>query len=84
MQIRETWSITEERIKTFFLGQCDVKDLGNGCFAFGACMIRITALPLRQVGQLSFPQTRVEFSGPESDTDKIHQCFVLQFISAGG
>ena len=84
MQIRETWSITDERIKTFFLGQCDVRDLGNDCFAFGACMIRITALPLRQVGQLFFPQTRVEFSGPESDTDKIHQRFVLQFISAGG
>lgn len=84
MQISEIWSISDERIRIFFLNQDDIRQQGGGSFACGQCEIRLTPLPLRQVGRFRFPQTKVEFSGPEEDTVKLHQRFVLQFISAGG
>ena len=84
MQVNEIWSISTERIRTFFLEQHDVQPVENDCFAFGECKICITALPLRQVGQFCFPQTKVDFCGSEIDTQKIYQRFFLQFVSAGG
>ena len=84
MQITETWSISHERITAFFSGQEDLRAEGEGCFSFGRCEIRLTPLPLRRVGRFCFPQTRVEFDGPEKESDAIHRRFVLQFISAGG
>ncbi len=84
MQVNEIWSISAERIRSFFLKQHDVQHTENNCFTFGECKICITALPLRQVGQFCFPQTKVDFCGPEIDTQKIYQRFFLQFVSAGG
>lgn len=84
MQIKETWSISYERIAAFFFEQEDVQAERDGCYSFGRCEIRLTLLPFRQLGQFSFPQTMVEFTGPEADAEVIHQRFVLQFISAGG
>ncbi len=84
MQIQEVWSISSERIRAFFLAQNDVCRKGNDRFSCGQCGIDITPLPFRKVGGFRFPQTRVEFDGPEPDTEEIHRRFVLQFISAGG
>ena len=83
MQISEIWSITAERIRDFFLTQNDVRRNEDG-FSYGQCEIRLSPLPPRRVGRFRFPQTRVEFEGPEPDTEEIHRRFVLQFISAGG
>jgi len=83
MQIRETWSITAERIRAFFLSQNDVLEIEGDRFSYGQCEVCLTPLPLRQVGRFRFPQTQVEFVGPEGDTKTIHKRFVLQFISAG-
>ena len=84
MQISEIWSISAERIEAFFLAQDDVRRQGNDRFSYGECEIRVSPLPLRRVGNFRFPQTRVEFDGPEPDAAEIRRRFVLQFISAGG
>ena len=84
MQISEIWSISDERIRAFFREQHDVCQKGNDRFCCGCCEIRLTSLPLRRIGRLRFPQTKVDFSGPGPDTEEIHRRFVLQFISAGG
>ncbi len=84
MQICETWSITAERIRAFFLTQNDILQNEDNCFSCGQCEIVLTPLPLREMGRFHFPQTKVEFSGPDEDTKAIHRRFVMQFISAGG
>ena len=84
MQISETWSISYERIRDFFLSQSEIRQNGDIGFFYGQCEIRLTPLPLRQVGRFRFPQTQVEFNGPEPDTEAIRRRFVLQFISIGG
>ena len=84
MQISETWSISDERIRAFFLSQDDVRQKEDGIFSSGCCGIRLTPLPPRRVGRFDFPQTRVEFDGPDEETERIRRRFVLQFISAGG
>lgn len=84
MRIQEIWAIPRERIEGFFRAQSDIRQDGDGVFSFGRCEIRATALPERQIGRLRFPQTQMEFAGPDADTQEIHRRFVLQFISAGG
>ena len=84
MEIREIWAIPLDRIERFFQSQNDVRPNGNGDFSFGQCEIRITSMPEREIGRLRFPQTQMEFEGPDADTERIHRRFVLQFISAGG
>ena len=84
MQIREIWAIPRERIECFFLSQDDVRPNGDGGFSFRRCEICITSMQEREIGGLRFPQTRMEFDGPDEDTKEIHRRFVLQFISAGG
>ena len=84
MRITEIWSIADERIAAFFSGREDVRANGDGSFSYGRCAIRITPLPERAMGSFRFPQTKVEFNGPEAEAEAIHRRFALQFISAGG
>ncbi len=84
MQICETWSITAERIRAFFLSQNEIRHERDDRFSCASCEILLTPLPARQVGCFLYPQTRVEFTGSDEDTEAIHRRFVLQFISAGG
>ena len=84
MEIREIWSVSDERIKDFFLAQEDVRQNEDISFSCGPCVICIASLPPRQIGRFRFPQTKVLFSGPDEETAAIHRRFVLQFISAGG
>ncbi|MCR5138388.1 MAG: hypothetical protein K6C12_15075 [Oscillospiraceae bacterium] len=84
MQICEVWSISAERIRDYLLSQSDVLQKENDRFSCGLCELSLTALPLRKTGRFRFPQTKVEFSGPEDETLEIHRRFVIQFISAGG
>ena len=84
MQINETWSITAERIRDFFLSQDDILQKEDNRFVCGQCEILLTSLPHRNVGRFLFPQTGVEFRGPKEETESTHWRFVLQFISAGG
>ena len=84
LQISQIWSISADRINAFFQQQNDVLQNEDTCYSCGNCEIRITVLPRRNVGRFSFPQTQVDFNGPEQDAVAIHQRFVLQFISAGG
>ncbi|MBR4473441.1 MAG: hypothetical protein IKS55_07355 [Oscillospiraceae bacterium] len=84
MVIQEIWAIPLDRIERFFQSQNDVRPNGDDGFSFGQCKIRITSMSEREIGSLRFPQTQMEFEGPDADTEEIHRRFVLQFISAGG
>ena len=84
MDIREVWGIPKARIGAFLHSQADVLPCGEDRFSFLGCSICLTELPDRAAGPLSFPNTRVEFHGPESETAEIYRRFVLHFISAGG
>ena len=84
MKFTEIWSISHERIAAFFSGQEDVRAEGEGRYCFGGCEICLTPLPEREMGHFLFPQTRVEFDGPDKETEVIRRRFILQFISAGG
>ena len=84
IEIREIWSVSDERIKDYFLAQGDVRQDEVSSFSCGPCKICLALLPPREVGRFRFPQTRVTFSGPDEETAAIHRRFVLQFISAGG
>ena len=84
MEIREIWAISPERIEAFFLSQDGGSRRGEGLFAFGDCRVRVAVLPERQMGRFRFPQTQVDFEGPEEETEALHRRFILQFISAGG
>ncbi len=84
MLISEIWSISAERIEAFFLAQTDLREIGKGRYARGLCELRVTPLPERPLGRFFFPQTRVEFEGPEEEASALHRRFVLQFLSAGG
>ncbi len=83
VEIKETWGVPVARIEEFFLSQDDVQKCGEGVFLLENCRISIAALPPREFGPLSFPATRIEFSGSDRETELIHRRFVLQFISAG-
>lgn len=84
LEIHEVWGVSKARLAEYFRSQEDVLPCGDTLFLFGGCTIRLVELPERVAGPLSFPNTRVEFQGPENDTREIYRRFVLQFISAGG
>ncbi|MCR5087900.1 MAG: hypothetical protein K6C08_00120 [Oscillospiraceae bacterium] len=83
MQIRETWSVSTERITAYFRTQDDIRQEGEGLFRCGDCEIRMTALPERRIGPASLPRTELVFSGPEAEKEALHRRFFLRFISAG-
>lgn len=84
MQHSEIWSISAERISAFFASQDDVRQEGPRHYACGQCEVLIEVLPFRMVGRFHLPQTRVTFTGPDEDRERLYHRFFLQFISAGG
>lgn len=84
MQHSEIWSISAERISSFFASQDDVRQEGPRHYACGQCEVFIEVLPFHMVGRFHLPQTRVTFNGPDEDSGRLYHRFFLQFISAGG
>lgn len=83
MQKTELWAVESSRIADFFHNQQDVSHTAPG-FQYGSCQIILEQLPLRKMGVLSLPQTRITFEGEESDLKKIYRRFFMRFVSAGG
>ena len=83
MTVSETWGIPIERIESFFSGQEDVLRTGDKRYIYKECGICLTRLPDRELGGIRVPQTLIEFSGRENDTQEIRKRFFLRFISAG-
>lgn len=79
----ELWSIAPERIEEWLRAQGDVKALPGG-YLCGGCEIRLSPAPGPRLGKYTLPATRVELNGEDSDTDRFHRRFMMQFISAGG
>ena len=83
MEIREIWSVPEDRIGKFFCAQSDSSKTENGCFCFEGCEVRLKPLSERRVGAFSFPRTEITFAGEKDAVEEIYHRFFLQFISAG-
>ena len=82
-QFYETWAISYGRIADFLCSQ-GAEHTEPSRFLFDRVEVRVTSLPPRRIGALSFPCTLMEFAGEDCETEKLHRRFVLQFISAGG
>ncbi len=84
MEIQENWALPAERIEAFLMSGEGVCRLGPGHYAFGKCRLRLTARPPEKLGPITVPRTRLTYSGPEEDTEKLRRIVTLNFLSAGG
>lgn len=83
MEYSGCWGISAERIHAFWRQQSDVSFDGT-FYWYGSCRIAVRPLPDRLLGRWPMPQTQVEFTGDDPDTQRIYRRFFLQFLSAGG
>ena len=84
MVIDEEWRVKTERIEEFFEGLPGTVKCGPGFYKNGSCEIRTSALTEHRIGTLSIPNTRVQISGDDTETELIYKKFFHTFISAGG
>lgn len=66
----EIRSVPEKRIREYFASA-----------GTGGCEIAVTPMPERQIGRLSFPQTRVVIEGERAE--EVYRAFSLNFLSGG-
>ena len=79
MSYDEKWSYSADRIEEYILS---LGASGNDhIFVLDACTVRLEPLPDRQVGMLTFPQTRIIIEGPGAET--FYHDFYLHFLSGG-
>ena len=84
MTKEETWSVSLQRVRTFFREQEDVLDEGSDTFAFRSCRITLTELKPKGMGVWAAKRTRVCLSGEDADVENIYHRFFIQFLSTGG
>lgn len=83
MKTEELWGISSDRIREFFLNQKDGIPTGEDTFSFPHAVVTVTPLPVKKMGSIVIPQTRVTVEGEEG-AEEIHRRFELRFLSAGG
>ena len=75
----EIWSYPPDRIEAYLLDEGARK---RGTVYLAAdCTIELEALPVRQVGTLTLPRTRVQMKG--TGAESFHHRFLLHFLSGG-
>ena len=84
MTKEETWSVSLQRVRTFFREQADVLEEGSDTFAFRSCRITLTELKPKGMGVWAAKRTRVCLSGEDADVENIYHRFFIQFLSTGG
>lgn len=84
MTKEETWSVSLQRVRTFFRKQEDVLEEGSDTFAFRSCRITLTELKPKGMGVWAAKRTRVCLSGEDADVENIYHRFFIQFLSTGG
>ena len=84
MTKEETWSVSLQRVRTFFREQEDVLEEGSDTFAFRSCRITLTELKPKGMGVWAAKRTRVCLSGEDADVENIYHRFFIQFLSTGG
>ena len=84
MTKEETWSVSLQRVRTFFREQADVLEEGANTFAFRSCRITLTELKPKGMGVWAAKRTRVCLSGEDADVENIYHRFFIQFLSTGG
>ena len=68
----EVWAVETERVKAFF----DESRSGH------KCDVTVMPMPVRSIGPVSVPQTRIIISG--DGADELYRRFCLKFMTAGG
>ena len=84
MTKEETWSVSLQRVRTFFREQDDVLEEGSDTFAFRSCRITLTELKPKGMGVWAAKRTRVCLNGEDADVENIYHRFFIQFLSTGG
>ena len=84
MKYDEVWSYPIDRISEYFMSRGAVSH-GSTC-SISNCLIddvaiQLTALDDREVGPISFPQTRVVIEGEKAED--VYHGFYLHFLSGG-
>ena len=70
MRYDEVWSYSVDRIQEYFDSLVE-----------NSCTVELERMPERQVGRISFPQTRVVIEG--EDAEHVYHGFYLHFLSGG-
>ena len=83
MLIDENWSISIDRIRTFFAQQPDVSVTAEG-FCYRDCRVTLSEVSGEVMNRWPIPRTRVQMEGSKEDVKAIYQRFYLRFLSAGG
>ena len=84
MKYDEVWSYPIDRIRNYFnsVYECTDSEGSESVFSDGVSFsLKLEALPDRQVGPISFPQTRVVIEG--TDAEQVYHGFYLHFLSGG-
>ena len=82
MLFDEVWSYSVDRISEYF--QNRGAESHGSAYVLGGAEIRLEELAERQVGSISFPQTRVIIEGDnDSEVERIYHAFYLNFLSGG-
>ena len=88
MKFDEIWAYSIDRIYEYFVA-CGAERCQEVMgFVLDGVQIRLTSMPDRKVGQLSFPQTRVVMEAesnmiPDENVERVHHAFYLNFLSGG-
>ena len=88
MNYDELWAYSYDRVRAYLLDTGAAESTAvaghsrGGTFTLPDCTIVIGELPDRYIGDLAFPQTRVQINGHGAEA--FHHEFKLHFLSGGG
>ena len=80
----ETWSISVQRVRSFFREQEGVEEENINTFLFRSCRITLTELKPKGMGVWAAKRIRVHMEGEDADVEDIYHRFFIQFLSTGG
>ena len=84
MTKEEIWSVSIDRVRSFFRSQADVTEESADRYTFREVRITLEELEPPDTGFWSARRIRLRMEGPEADLKVIHHRYFLQFLSAGG
>ena len=71
----EIWSISYQRVCTFFRQQEDVAEENPSVFLFRTCRITLAELEPNKIGSWEIRRTRIHLEGENADVESIYHRF---------
>ena len=84
MRKDEIWSVSIQRVRSFFRAQADVTAESGNAFSSRSCRLGLGAPEPGGSGIWAAGRTRIRMEGPPEDVEAIYRRFFMQFLSAGG